>query len=112
MMLDYDTKLWITYGIAVAGTAVAGLWIVRILIEIELNKTFLVEVEDGLELTEGAVSTSPTNHHNSMGRKDMDENSNGPHKVEIEMEPPETENQNRGRWKPKAANVGSEPPSR
>jgi hypothetical protein len=71
--MDFETKLTYAYGIAVGSTVLAGLWIVWVLIQIEVNKSFMtMDIENPLEL-------------------DVEDESNGPQKVEME---PEVSNNN------------------
>jgi hypothetical protein len=68
MASDFETKLTYTYGIAVASTVLSGLWIVWLLIQIEVNKSFMtMDIDNPLEL-------------------DVEDEANGPAKVEIEPE--------------------------
>jgi hypothetical protein len=74
MTLDFETKLTYTYGIAVASTVLAGLWIVWILIQIEVNKSFMtMDIDNPLEL-------------------DVEDEINGPQRVEMEASEGGTDN--------------------
>lgn len=66
--MDFETKLTFTYGIAAASTVLAGLWIVWILIQIEVNKSFMtMDIDNPLEL-------------------DVEDEISGSQKVEMESE--------------------------